>query len=285
MIITRAHDFGFVHIPKCAGSSIRNQLRDKDDLDQRFYQTMVVPGVGRINANHIPLAFLERHFADEWAQLCAVTRYTVVRAPHDRFHSAVAQYLRAYHGEPGEMNTKDITAHTREIIAAIQADPHMADIRNTIFMPQVDFIYLRGERQIDHVFAMENLDPFFDRLETQHGLVLERDQVWNASVTFRVPGSGGLINRAKDSARRMLPTQLYARLRDAALPVLATKGVPRLTDTLEQMPQVQAFVDSFYAADIALYRAVLAGDVPRQAPDQLPDMAPHRTPDIAGDSL
>jgi hypothetical protein len=62
MIVSSKHDFAFVHIPKCAGSTIRHPLRDKDDFGGRFYRSIEVPGLGLVNANHLPLNILQEHF-------------------------------------------------------------------------------------------------------------------------------------------------------------------------------------------------------------------------------
>ncbi len=184
MIISAAHDFGFVHIPKCAGSTIRQQLRDKDDLGGKFYHTMTLPDLGQINGNHVLLSVLERYFPDDLARLRAVTSYAILRDPGDRFRSAVAQFLRARVREPGELSEAEIRAETDGIIAALRDDPDQRVARNTIFYRQADYIYLHGEKVIDHVYTMKNMDALFDRLASQHGLDLERDQVWNPTVTF-----------------------------------------------------------------------------------------------------
>lgn len=255
MIINAAHDFGFVHIPKCAGSTVRQQLREQDDLGGRFYHTMTLPDIGRINGNHVPLDLLESHFPEDLARLRAVTSYAIVRAPADRFVSSIAQYLRTHVGEPAELTRQRILDETAKIIDQIRADPAQREIRNTIFFRQADFVCLRGERIIDHVYAMEDMDAFFDRLETVHGLQLDRETVWNPTVTYRVPGSSGGLKRIKTLSRRVLPTRAYAAVRDLGVRLLTTKGVPKLDAALEAMPAVRDFVAEHYAADAALYRS------------------------------
>ena len=93
MIINRQHDFGFVHIAKCAGSTIRQQLRGIDDAQGRFYRSIEHPVLGWINGNHIPLSVLQEHFPQDLAALRAVRSYTLTRDPMDRFISGVSQLL------------------------------------------------------------------------------------------------------------------------------------------------------------------------------------------------
>lgn len=259
MIISKRHDFGFVHIPKCAGSTIRQQLRELDDLGGKFYHTMTVPGFGRINGNHVLLTVLERYFPEDLAALRAVTSYAILREPEDRFISAVAQYLRANVREPSELSAKEILAETGRIIASLRDDPEQRVMRNVIFYRQTDYVYLHGERVIDHLYTMDDLAPLFDRLEARHGLKLERDTVWNPTVTYRIPGSSGGIKRAKDVARRMLPVRTYTAVRDMGVRLLTTRGVAQLDAALKGSAEVQDFVAMHYAEDAALYRSVRAG--------------------------
>jgi hypothetical protein len=258
MIISKSHDFGFVHIPKCAGSTIRQQLRELDDLGGRFYHTMTLPELGRINGNHVLLKVLERHFADDLAALREVTSYAILREPQERFISAVAQYLRSNVREPSELSEREILAETGKIMAALRADPDQRVARNTIFYRQADYVYLHGERVIDHLYPMDDLAPLFDRLEARHGLSLERDTVWNPTVTYRIPGSSGGIKRVKDVARRMLPTRAYGSVRDLGVRLLTKRGVAQLDAALLGSAEVREFIATHYAGDIALYRAVRA---------------------------
>lgn len=258
MIINAAHDFGFVHIPKCAGSTIRHQLREIDDLGGRFYHTMTLPDIGLINGNHVPLDLLGSHFPEVLAQLRAVTSYATVRAPTERFISAVAQYLRSHVREPAELSEAEMLEETDRIIAAVRADTGRRDIRNTIFYRQVDFVYLRGEKVIDHVYAMENMQTMLERIAAGHGLELRGDTVWNPTVTYRVSGISGALKRLNSASRRILPRSAYVALRDLGIRALTTRGVPTLETALRNSPAVTSFVAEHYAADLELYRNTVA---------------------------
>lgn len=265
MIISAAHDFGFVHIPKCAGSTIRHQLREQDDLGGRFYHTMTLPDIGRINGNHVPLDLLDSHFPEVLEQLRAVTSYATVREPLKRFISAVAQYLRSHTGEPAGLSEADILRETSRIIAGIQADTGRRDIRNTIFYRQADFVYLRGERVVGHVYAVENMEKMLERIAAVHGLELRGDTVWNPTVTYRVSGLSGALKRINSASRRILPRNTYVALRDFGIKTLTTKGVPVLEKALHNSREVQTFVAGYYAADLDLYRETVAAHAPADA--------------------
>ena len=258
MIISKAHDFGFVHIPKCAGSTIRQQLRDKDDLSGRFYHTMILPEVGRINANHVRLETLEQFFPDTLTALRQVVSHAIVREPHERFRSAVAQHLRGRGTNPADMSDTELASEVAQLMTMIEDDTDFQNIQNTIFFRQTDFIFLHGERVVEHLFLMENIQDLFDRMESVHGLTLKRDTVWNPTVSYRVPGTAGSLNRLKTLAQRVLPHRHYAALRDLGVALFTTRGVPKLEALLTGSDDVRAFVERFYADDIALYHDLKA---------------------------
>lgn len=257
MIINKAHDFGFVHIPKCAGSTIRQQLRDKDDAQGKFYHTMTVAGLGKVNANHLPLGVLAAHFPQDLAALRAVTSYAIARAPMERFISSMAQYLRRDDQDPSEMSATQIRERTLQIIAELSAAGSAREMRHTIFLRQADYVYLEGEKVIDHVYPMTRMDALFDRIETQHGLDLIRDTVWNPTVTYRFPLISRPLKSLKASAQKILPVKTYAAVRDMGFRLFTTKGVATLNETLLGMPEVTAFVREHYGADKDLYHNAL----------------------------
>ncbi|MEM7508237.1 MAG: sulfotransferase family 2 domain-containing protein [Pseudomonadota bacterium] len=271
MIINAAHDFGFVHIPKCAGSTIRQQLRGMDDLDERFFRSLEHPDLGKINANHLPLDILDRFYPEDLSALRSVTSYTLVRDPMDRFLSGVAQYVRGGGNDPGErMEPGQMTPQTALRIAGtimdhMQETQGLTDHRHTLFMRQAAYVRLHGTQVIDHVYPVEAINDLMDRLDHQHGLTLERDQVWNPTVTYRVPAMAGGLKRVKDVARKALPLSAYARMRNLGVKLFTTKGAPALTETLRNDDKVQRFVNSFYAEDAEIYRAAQAAHPAPQA--------------------
>jgi hypothetical protein len=258
MIISRAHDFGFVHIPKCAGSTIREQLRDKDDLQGRFYRTMQVEGLGKINGNHVPLRWLAEYFPADYAALRAVKSYAITRRPMDRFVSAVSQRIRAMGQEPGNLSATEIRRLTAEILADLDKAQGFPTGLYTIFMRQTDFTCHDGAQVLTELWPMENIDGFFDMLENRHGLPLIRDTVWNPTVTYRVPAMAGPLKRAKDMAKKLLPMNAYAKLRDLGIKAFTTKGAPNLNEVLLGTATITAFVADYYRADAEQHAAARA---------------------------
>ncbi|MBW4710793.1 hypothetical protein KX928_23630 [Roseobacter sp. YSTF-M11] len=262
MIINKAHDFGFVHIPKCAGSTIRQQLRDKDDAQGKFYHTMTIPELGKVNANHLPLAVLAAHFPQDFEALRAVTSYAIARAPMERFISSMAQYLRRDDQNPAEMSAAEIRKRTLAVIAELSASGAAPEMRHTIFLRQAGYVFLQGEKIIDHVYPMTRMEALFDRIETQHGFDLIRDTVWNPTVTYRFPLISRPLKSLKETAQKLLPVKTYASVRDLGFRLFTTRGVAALNDTLLNMSEVTAFVQDYYGEDKKLYQEALRATDP-----------------------
>ncbi len=115
-----------------------------------------------------------------------------------------------------------------------------------------------GEQVVQHVIPIERMDLMFDALEHRHGLAIQRDSVWNPTVTYRDPRLAGPLDRAKKVAKKWLPVRQYAALRDLAVGVFATKGVAGLDEAVKGSDSVRAFVRDYYTKDAALHRAARA---------------------------
>jgi hypothetical protein len=257
MIVSKKHDLGFVHIAKCAGSTVRQQLRDQDDAGAKFYRIIEHPDLGRLNGNHIPLSLLRSGFPDDFRALTEVTSYTLTRAPIDRFISGVSQYIRDKGREPGEISAADIRAEAALVIAYLEGLKGHHDVLHTLFIPQRDYVYLDRQKVISHVYAMEHLDQFFDTLDTRHGLSLIRDSVWNPTVTYRYPALTNTLKKMKNMGQTYLPMKAYVALREIGVRTLTSAGVPALNETLLSSDIVTSFVHDYYADDFRIYQTAL----------------------------
>jgi hypothetical protein len=61
MIVSDRHRFVFIHIPKCAGTSVRNVLEGFDETGGRFNTRIADdPKFGRLDYTHLPLSIMAR---------------------------------------------------------------------------------------------------------------------------------------------------------------------------------------------------------------------------------
>jgi hypothetical protein len=107
MIISDKHKFSFIHIPKCAGTSLRWPLQWFDDTNGRFTRYVGEHEVlGLLDYVHIPLKVLREHFTSEYEKLKKYQSYAVVRNPFSRFSSFLTQHANQYGDKQFQCMTK-----------------------------------------------------------------------------------------------------------------------------------------------------------------------------------
>lgn len=256
LIISDRHKFAFVHIPKCAGTSVRNALRDLNDpsLKRMFFDHETL---GKLHFTHLPLWLLREHFPDIFDRLCAYTSFAYTRDPMERFGSAVMQHSREFLGYASADITSTILVDTAaETIRFLTAHPKSTDHRFVHFTPQIDFVELDGECIVD------NIDPVgdFSRLNhflSDHGLnTIKETTRDNATVE---PGSESLksiLNNLRPIYRKLLPpkvkTAIWLKLIDAGVYRPRVDGYA----PLRQNKEIASFVYDFYGQDFELFERV-----------------------------
>src|ERR1700744_524201 len=98
MIISDPHRFVFVHVPKCAGTSVRRALRAIDTSDGQFWRIGEHPEMGAVHFAHLTLPDLARYFPETLAKIRDYQSMAIIRDPRDRFFSAIFQRLREFRG-------------------------------------------------------------------------------------------------------------------------------------------------------------------------------------------
>lgn len=97
MIISDRNKFVFIHIPKCAGTSVRSRIEHLDDRRGAYSSRLDEhPELGLLNYVHIPLKTLRDYFPREYECLEAYRSLAVMRDPSARFVSSVSQYSNRY---------------------------------------------------------------------------------------------------------------------------------------------------------------------------------------------
>ncbi|WP_413875748.1 sulfotransferase family 2 domain-containing protein [Albidovulum sp.] len=148
MIISHRFQTVFIHIPKCAGTSIRETLVQADPDCQRMWGWRWMARHQRYgDSAHVPLIDLQPQVMN------AVRDYTVIaltRDPMTRFISAIHQHFMQH-----EYRRKlPVPEFLRELDSTnIRYDPAYVH-----FCPQHYFIYISTKRFVDHVLRIEDPD-------------------------------------------------------------------------------------------------------------------------------
>jgi hypothetical protein len=259
MILSDRYRFVFIHIPKCAGTSVRQAILPYHDTDSWFLKTVEThPDLGEIDFRHLPLKLLRDLDHEAFEKLTHYEAYALLRDPFQRFRSAMAQRAKMYLGkEFAQLNDHDIRTEIENVITYLQSEPRVIAPDFIHFSRQSEFVQINGERLVQNIYPVEKLDLLVaalgqhigtDGLEVRHA---------NKTTVFRHPQFKHIMYSGSALARRVLPTSLHETLRRSARRVLMKPGNTVQLSVFDEA-YVQNFIRTYYAEDILLYQEVLA---------------------------
>jgi hypothetical protein len=270
MIICPTRGFVFVHIPKCAGSSVRSQVRRCDADHISMGDVAVHPVLGRIDYGHVPLGALHAHFPDAYAAVRDLPAFAVLRDPLERFGSALRQMLWRYEKRPmtaiPSAELRETTLRMLDDIAAdlarVAGDPHAVPSHKLVFFArQEGFVFDLGlesrPRLVEHALPMELVPDLIAHLGRRSGVSLDAGARANQNVDLKIRALGGPAYAVNGMLRRVLPERLHARVKAAALGLLSSGRSAADASGVLDMPEVRAFVAEHYIRDTVLHTDAL----------------------------
>jgi hypothetical protein len=259
MIVSDRHRFIFVHIPKCAGTSVRGALEPYDDSGGRFDQHVSEdPSFGRLDFTHLPLDLLAAIFPDDYAKFSAYASFCVVRDPFQRFPSAVAQHVKMYRGTLlASLDRREIAREIDDAIAHLRRVERVTDPEHIHLAPQTDFVFRDGVQVVRSVFPLERLDRLADTISAYLGHQVGPFGRQNQAMVFKQPALRPLMMAGSTLAKRLLPDALSAMLRAKARKIWLQAGEGSIDDAFAA-EHVRAFIAEYYRDDIVLHRRALS---------------------------
>ncbi|MBT8092677.1 MAG: sulfotransferase family protein [Gammaproteobacteria bacterium] len=260
MIISDEYKFVFVHIPKCAGTSVRNCLEKYGRTDPKFSGIASHPELGKIDMTHIPLSVLRKHFIDEFDKIKTYDSFAVVRDPFDRFPSSFFQRLKMFSEVPVEAMTKKEFAKT--------VDETMAKLRNLQadavlpydyihFQKQQTYIFYDNAQIVGSLFPLESVSDLFKHASRLIGADVgptadagaSHD---NKSEFFRTDFLSSIAVHVLPFYTRTMKKWLPGNLKRALNSLLIVNQSQRIKDVFEST-HVRQFVRDYYSEDIELF--------------------------------
>jgi hypothetical protein len=264
MIISDEHGFVFVHIPKCAGTSVRKFIDTFDSRKGMFtFRVDDHLALGKLDYAHIPLFVLREHFPHEFEALQNYWSFAVVRNPFDRFASSLSERLSGYGAKTIQhCSKKEIRSSIRQTIEYLTEEENCLLSKEFIhFQRQVDYIQLDGEQIIESIYTIDQIEELLADVESKLGRRLVNPSAHasnrhaNRSIVFR----NNFLRRVNETLRpkmnglvQVLPKSIRQKIRECVY-------VPRdkrLRDIFEE-DHVQAFIRDYYSDDITFYQRVL----------------------------
>ncbi|ARE42552.1 hypothetical protein RGUI_4235 (plasmid) [Rhodovulum sp. P5] len=253
MIISDEHNFCFIHIPKCGGSTIRDQIGDLDSLGGFFHgRTEEIPG-GPHQKAHLPLHAIRDYFPEIFERISGLEKIVIVRDPEARFLSAMSQRARETHGKfLDELTEAELRADFREIADHLKAHPALPSFDFRHFVRQSDFANLDGKLVVEHVVPLERISELVVFLSERTGRYMDSAYHSNQTVVIRNKTLQSSLLWVKELVKSVLPITVYGKIKEFGLSLFTDRGVaPHVLKALEK-EGFRDFVTTFYADDYAL---------------------------------
>ena len=196
MIINDKYEFVFVHIPKCAGTSVHNFIQ-KFDSEKGIFIGHVGHhlALGKLDYAHIPLFVLHEHFPHEFEALQNYWSFAVVRNPFDRFASSLSERLKNFGAKTiqnySKKEVRPLIYETINYLSRNQKVRCLLPPEYIHFQRQVDYIWLDGKQIIESIYTIDQIKELFADVESKFGKRLvdsskhARNRHMNRSVVFR----------------------------------------------------------------------------------------------------
>ena len=259
MVISDQHRFAFVHIPKCAGTSVRKALQPIDDTVGMFDHIADHPFMGRINYGHITIADLARYFPDYYERVATFQSVAIVRDPEDRFFSAMFQRLREFKGYAQSQITDAVVyTESRAVIRHLESSIGRLDLEYVHFNRQSDYVFNDGVRVVQRVFALDQLASAAAYIAQCTGVRLVTTERENRTKALRITGLRPLVRALRAPYVSAVPHGLRHRIR-AGLVRSGVYGEVESKSFTRSDPYVAGFLKDYYKSDFVLHAAARAG--------------------------
>lgn len=267
MIISDSHKLAFVHIPKCAGSTVRSRLRELDDR-KGFYTNRIEwhPELGWLDYVHIPLFTLRDHFETDFQKLRDYWTFAAVRDPYSRFPSSISQRLKKHGRQPmHNLTVREVKKEVDIVIDYLSKMPR-ANTRLTPayihFQKQVDYIFIDGVRIIDAIYMADEVNNLIAGVSQHIG------EGCNIMPSEPIESKNRTMGYRNEFLRQMFSsTRIITRQASKALPKIARDRVRSLMfverdrrfDDIFASKYVKEFVQYYYMEDIGFVNRIRSG--------------------------
>lgn len=266
MIIDDKHKIAFVHIPKCAGTTLRQHLKEYDRSQGAFTARVDMHDkLGMLDYVHIPLFVLKEHFPEEFQLVQQYWSFAVIRDPYSRFASSVSQRLKMYGSKPIEaLSVKEIRQEVDSCIEFLKKSA-----REQVLLPhdyihfqrQTDYIYLGKEKIVDAVYTTKNVGDLVALLtekmwHTPENLikVKNNEKRKNSTVVYRNDFLRFLM-RVMSPFNRTLNSVFSKSLKEKIKRRVYVGRDERMAGVFSGS-FVKSFIGDYYHQDIELYERV-----------------------------
>lgn len=254
-----------MHIPKCAGTSVRDPLQPLDDRDGYYTGRVELHlDLGLLDFVHIPLFTLQDYFFADFERIRDYWSFAVVRDPFARFPSSVSQRFRMYGDEPiQKQGVTAIKSAIEQSIEFLAKQPHNNNRLPTEyihFQKQVDYICLDGKRVVDTLYTVDEVETLIGDVgeRVRQDLLAHVGQNRTVHANRTVVHRNEMVRLLVETTRpmtRLVTTALTESARDRLRNMVYVSRDRRLA-SLFNSDYVQDFIREYYREDIELWSNV-----------------------------
>lgn len=260
MIVDDRHQFIFIHIPKCAGTTIRLALKKYDSSKGKFaHANGFVEGVGKIDMGHIPLKRLHEFFPEDFQKIKNYRCFAVVRDPYKRFSSSVYQHLKMYSGMPvRSMRRSDFVAAVDDFIGNLDKFGSFLPYDYIHFQRQRDYIYYDDKKLVENLYTSEELENMFSKLSQITGEPIELQGQEGEGLIYKGAITGAIASSLSIFYSPVVKGVLSKKLLLKLKALLMEKPSKAFEDVFSSN-EVKDFIGEYYREDIVIYQEVEQG--------------------------
>jgi len=147
MVVCHEKKCIFIHIPKTAGTSIEQFIRDNGTNNLLFIGVRNNRSLQHLTANELKtmIPYIYKQYY----------KFSIVRNPYDKL-------LSEYYWNPsiniGYKNGKSKKDFLKNVIEIVQNKKYFNDIYNDHFIPQYNFLFYKNKLLVNQLFKYEDLD-------------------------------------------------------------------------------------------------------------------------------
>lgn len=263
MIVNDEHKFAFIHIPKCAGSTVRKTLAPYDNRRNYYWLEKDCGSEGQRHFAHLTPKLLSRVCPADFRLVSVYRTFSLIRDPVKRFPSSFKQFVSERRGKPfASLSEYEMRTELDNVINTLTRGVEL-NPRYVHFTRQSDFVYYQGQRFVDNVYRLEDMDQFYADIGRLVGtqLVAEAGSGsgvrHNTSQVYRNEFMRRTLSNVKPLVAKCLPGSVKSALRPVFFVPPSQRELGVFTSDY-----VNDFINSYYNADMQLYASLCEDRAP-----------------------
>lgn len=237
---------------------MRKALRPIDETIGIFDRIAEHPEMGMVHYSHLTLTDLAAHFPEQYRKVTDYRSVAIVRDPIDRFYSAVFQRLREFKGyEQSRITAKVVEQEAESIAQMLLENTDRLALEYVHFNRQVDYIFNRDERIVEHVFALDRLGDASAYIEACTGVRVATDVAENRTVALRAGVLAPAFRALRGPYGALVPYDIRNGIR-TRLTRLGVYGNVEKRRYVKSGSGIERFLAQYYRRDFDLFTSTRA---------------------------